>query len=137
MGVCSDMIYFSFEWKNKISKFFMNYDFHFENEKSMLCVLWDDADARKTGKLIPVSNLDINVIHWYDPILKLHSKYLDICNWKMKFERIVIIMFNEKWYYLKRFESKVLWTTHAISVWYGVGHVNIYVIFLKFLQTNN
>ena len=46
----------------------------------MLCVLWDDADARKTGKLIPVSNLDINVIHWYDPILKLHSKYLDICN---------------------------------------------------------
>ena len=58
----------------------MNYDFHFENEKSMLRVLWDDADARKTGKLIPLSNLDINVIHWYDPILKLNSKYLDIYN---------------------------------------------------------
>jgi len=41
----------------------MNYDFHFDFEKSMLCVLWDDVDARKTRKLAPGSNLDLYVIH--------------------------------------------------------------------------
>ena len=56
----------------------MNYDFHFENEKSMLCVLWDDADARKTQKLTPASKLALYVIHWNGPMIKLNCKCLDI-----------------------------------------------------------
>ena len=44
----------------------------------MLCVLWDDADARKTRKLAPGSNLDVYVIHWNSLMMKLNYKYLDI-----------------------------------------------------------
>ena len=74
MGVYGDMILFGFKVKNRISNFFMTYHFDFDFEKSMLCVLWDDADARKTRKLAPGSNLDINVMHWYHLILKLCFK---------------------------------------------------------------
>ena len=71
MGVYGHMICFSFKVKNKISKFFVTYEFYFDYEKSMLCALWHDADARKPGKLTTASKLALYVIHWNGPMIKL------------------------------------------------------------------
>ena len=49
----------------------MTCDFYFDNEKSMLCVLWDDAYARKTRKFTTASKLALYVIHWNGPMIKL------------------------------------------------------------------